>query len=180
MNFFPKKHRCQENTMATSFMIYSYISNHWWFPGSLQIWQVLWAFAHKTKTKNPTFPSVISEVFFCVCSEHFSENSKFPLCSRFKIYVPPSLLVVTLNFSSLGSTCSIVLRSHHLNLPAVFHLMQYLAARTRQKGSLPLCYPSTSHNINLAAEQTKQVLSVTAFIAICATKLQTLEKRHYL
>lgn len=96
-----------------------------------------------------------------MCSECFSENSQFLLFSRFKIYVLPSLPAVTLNFSNLGSTCSIVFRSQHLNLPVEF--FTWCSTWQGKKGSLPLCYPSTrpSNNIKLAAEQTKQVLSVT-------------------
>lgn len=84
-----------------------------------------------------------SEAFFCVCSELFSEIFQFQLCSRFMTYVLPSLLVITLNSSSLVSTLLLEKKPPPQPPCRVFHLMQYMAARTRQKGSLPPCCPNT-------------------------------------
>lgn len=92
-----------------------------------------------------------------MCSECFSENS-VSIIQQIQDLLP----AVTLNFSNLGSTCTIVFRSWHFNLPVEFFTWCSTWEQGK-KGSLPLCYPSTrtSNSTKPAAEQTKQVLSVT-------------------
>ena len=173
----PKKppwpsHSCFILTSATTdgFLVRSKFANN--FSGS--------------SSKTESFLSLSLKL--CVCSELFSEIFWFLLCSRFMTYVLPSLLVIILNSSSSVSTCSIALRKEATTStslqsfsPDAVHGSQN-KAKTQPTSLLSkhTLHNRTRNNIKLTAEQTKQVLSVTASIAICANKLQALEEVHYL